>query len=167
MRILAIDPGNVHTAWLMSDGNGCPIKFRKEPNEDVLKSIDLHRAFGANVLAIETLHPRGMPTAFEEMQAQLWAGRFIQAWGGPYVQIKRSDVKMSICGLTRAKDSNIRQALIDRWGGKAMAIGKKKTPGPLYGISADCWSALAIAVTVATRQDLYPEIYPKPELIHR
>jgi hypothetical protein len=31
------------------------------------------------------------------------------------------------------------------------AIGRKASPGPLYGISRDVWSALAIAVTYAIR----------------
>lgn len=38
-------------------------------------------------------------------------------------------------------------ALIDRFGGKDAAIGRKATPGPLYGITKDLWSALAIAIT--------------------
>lgn len=29
------------------------------------------------------------------------------------------------------------------------AIGSKAAPGPLYGISRDVWSALAVAVTYA------------------
>ncbi|MBV8782506.1 MAG: hypothetical protein JO353_14005, partial [Phycisphaerae bacterium] len=53
----------------------------------------------------------------------------------------------------RAKDGNIRQALIDRFGPtKERAIGKKKSPGPLYGMSGDCWSALAVAVTYADQR---------------
>lgn len=31
------------------------------------------------------------------------------------------------------------------------AIGRKASPGPLYGISRDVWSALAIAVTYSIR----------------
>jgi hypothetical protein len=31
------------------------------------------------------------------------------------------------------------------------AIGRKAAPGPLYGISRDVWSALAVAVTYADR----------------
>lgn len=46
-----------------------------------------------------------------------------------------------------AKDANVRQALINRFGGKDAAIGRKAAPGPLYGISRDMRSALAIAVT--------------------
>jgi len=45
-------------------------------------------------------------------------------------------------------DSTIRQAMLDRYGpGREKAIGKKKSPGPLYGIRKDEWQALALAVT--------------------
>jgi hypothetical protein len=43
----------------------------------------------------------------------------------------------------RAKDQNIRQALIDRLG----PPGTKKNPGPTYGVTSHMWSALAVAVT--------------------
>jgi hypothetical protein len=55
-------------------------------------------------------------------------------------------VKLHLCGSSRAKDPNVRTALLDRFGG-AGAKGTKAAPGPLYGIAADLWSALAIAVT--------------------
>jgi hypothetical protein len=58
--------------------------------------------------------------------------------------VKRMKVKMHLCGNSRAKDGNIRQALIDRLG----APGKKKAPGPTFGVVADQWQALALAVTV-------------------
>ena len=38
--------------------------------------------------------------------------------------------------------------LLDRFGGSS-AIGLKRSPGPLYGVSKDVWSALAVAVTYA------------------
>jgi hypothetical protein len=63
------------------------------------------------------------------------------------VLLPRRAVKLALCGDSRAKDANIRQALIDRFGGKDAAVGRKAAPGPLYGISRDVWSALAIAVT--------------------
>jgi hypothetical protein len=59
----------------------------------------------------------------------------------------RRDVKLSLCGSARAKDGNIRTALIDLHGGKEAAIGRKKTPGPLWGVHADVWAALALAIT--------------------
>ena len=54
---------------------------------------------------------------------------------------------MHLCGNMRARDGNIRQALLDRFGGKDRAIGRKGSYGPLHGISGDCWSALAVGVT--------------------
>jgi hypothetical protein len=44
-------------------------------------------------------------------------------------------------------------ALLDRFGGKSQAVGLKAHKGPLYGISRDVWSALAIALTA---RDLGP-----------
>ena len=61
-------------------------------------------------------------------------------------------VCMSICKNNRAKDVNVRQALIDMFpklgGGKTPQIGTKSSPGPLYGVSNDVWAALAVGVTL-------------------
>ncbi len=40
-------------------------------------------------------------------------------------------------------------------GTKEAAIGKKASPGPLYGVSSHAWQALAVAVVVA--EDLCAE----------
>ena len=61
-------------------------------------------------------------------------------------------MKLNLCGNPRAKDANIRQAIIDRFGGKAAAIGTKKNPGPLYGVSGDVWAAIAVGLTWQDRQ---------------
>ena len=55
----------------------------------------------------------------------------------------RKDIKMNLCNTTRAKDSNIRQALIDRFG----VPGTKKSPGMMYGLHKDMIQAFAVAVT--------------------
>ena len=54
---------------------------------------------------------------------------------------------MRLCNSMRAKDANVRQAILDRFGGKAAAIGRKRQPGPLYGIAGDLWAALAVGIT--------------------
>ena len=110
----------------------------------------------------------------------VWIGRFWQEWVNnthkPFHRILRATIKNNLCGLASAKDKNIRQALIDRYGGNEHAIGGvkcsnckgkgrvgrdrvtcgicngggwKHPPGPLKGIAGDVWSALAVAVTYA------------------
>ena len=59
----------------------------------------------------------------------------------------RRRVKLELCNSVRANDASIRQAVIDIYGGKDRAVGRKATPGPLYGVSGDVWAALAVGIT--------------------
>lgn len=150
---IGIDPGNKRSAWMMLSDAGNPWRFGLDDNDVLLESIRTSKLSGT--LAIEYMKPRGMPTSQEEMDTQFFAGRLVQAWGKPWAKVYRMDVKLHLCGQTRAKDSNIRQALLDRFpatgGGKTPQVGTKKQPGPLYGVSNDIWSALAIATTFRER----------------
>jgi hypothetical protein len=104
-------------------------------------------------LAIEMVEARGMgiPVGAETYNTVLWIGRFIEAFGGKTSLIFRRDVKLCICGDSRAKDSNIRQALLDRYprtgGGKTPQVGTMKEPGPLFGVSSHAFAALAVGHT--------------------
>ena len=161
--ILAIDPGSERSAWLWFDTATGPTDFGISPNEDVLAALrgeggpdQLAEPFddvtgddpdkpGLTVV-IEKIESYGMTVGAEIFATVHWSGRFTEAARSvPVVQLPRRAVKLAICGDTRAKDANIRQALIDRFGGTP-AIRKG---GSLYGISKDVWSALAIAVTYA------------------
>jgi hypothetical protein len=162
MKILSIDPGCTESAWLVYDN--ASVKgieaFTKQPNEPI---VEVLRGKGPHLwcdhLAIEMVASYGMPVGKEVFETVLWIGRFIEAWGGPFTLIYRKDVKLHLCGSVRAKDSNIRQALIDRFG----APGTKGNPGATYGISKDVWSALAVAITYADRA----EIETKEKLVTR
>jgi hypothetical protein len=85
----------------------------------------------------------------------LWIGRFIQAAEQETELIYRKEEKMSLCGNTRAKDSNIRQALIDRYAKHDFKTGKgtKKNPDTFYGVSKDVWQAIAVAVTAYEKEE--------------
>ena len=62
-------------------------------------------------------------------------------------------MKLHLCHSARATDANIREALLDRYGpGKEKAVGRKAAPGPLFGVSKDIWSALAVAVTFSDQR---------------
>jgi hypothetical protein len=155
MLILGIDPGPKHSGVVLFDADAFKVeKAYCEPNEDIL--CDLRQWQGVT-LAIETMAAMGMAVAQDTFTTQLWAGRFVEAVdcrGGSVRDLKRQDVKLHLCGLARAKDPNVRRAVMDKFeatgGGEEPRKGTKSQPGPLYGVSGnDVWSALAIAVTAA------------------
>ncbi len=82
-----------------------------------------------------------------------WSGRFAefvnQTCGMWVDRMPRMDVKMHLCRSPRAKDSNIMQALIDRYALNVRNRGKgtKAAPGFFYGFKSDIWAAFALAVT--------------------
>lgn len=145
-RVLAIDPGPVQSAFLqLADGELVYAGFGIWPNEALLTSIGLGN-IAINVLVIEQVEGFGMAVGREVFETVHWAGRFHQAALPTTVaMVTRKAVKLHLCGNLRAKDPNIRQALIDRFGGPASI----RKGGPLYGVSKDVWSALALAVTYA------------------
>lgn len=143
--IVAIDPGNEQSAWVIYDRDHV-VDAGINENDAILGMIDCEWDT-STPLVIEMIASYGMPVGKEVFDTCLWIGRFMEAANGAEL-VYRKDVKMHLCGSMRAKDSNIRQALIDRFGpGKEAAIGLKASPGPLYGFRRDMWAALAVAVT--------------------
>lgn len=138
--ILAIDPGSVQSAWVRYE-EGKIYGFGISPNEELVGWV----GECSGHLAIEMIASYGMPVGKDVFETAVWIGRFIQAFKGDHTKVYRKDVKMHLCGSMRAKDPNVRQALLDRFG----PPGTKKDKGVTYGISKDVWSALAVAVTFA------------------
>jgi hypothetical protein len=124
-------------------GNNRVFNSGVDDNAAVLRLV----AIGGEVqcLAIEAIASYGMPVGAEVFNTCIFVGRFQQAWRDPNAVrlIYRRDVKLLMCGSARAKDANIRQALIDKLG----PVGTKAAPGPLYGVKSHAWAALAVAVT--------------------
>lgn len=145
---LAIDPGNEQSAFVVLDKSFELAEFGKLYNNCMLDVVRDHSPL-VDVIAIETPHPRGQMMTWQLISTAIWIGRFLQAVAPVrWVEVDRIDVKMHVCADPRAKDSNIRSALVERWGGKDRAVGKKANPGPLYGVSKDVWQALGVGVTV-------------------
>jgi hypothetical protein len=153
--IFAIDPGPEVSGWCFFV-DGRVERFGVVLNGSLLAYLKLG-IFPYRTLAIEMVASYGMPVGREVFETVLWAGRFMQASRTPdAVQlVYRKDVKMHLCGSMKAKDANIRQALIDLFpatgGGKTPQIGTKAKPGPLHGVTSHVWPALAVAVTVAAK----------------
>lgn len=148
--VLAIDPGTDKSGWCLFDGD-------RVIDSGVEENAKLMRVAGqssADVLAIEMIASYGMAVGREVFETCVWVGRFLQAWRDPE-QVRlvyRREVKLHLCGTAKAKDANIRQALLDMFprtgGGKTPQVGTKAAPGPLYGVSSHAWAALGVAVTV-------------------
>lgn len=154
MRILGIDPGYTQTAWVDYDAVQRKLMgFGIEPNAVFLDTCaNATSLVGLDLVAIEKVEGFGMAVGKEVFETVWWTGRFHQELSAVLepVRITRRAVKLHLCGSSRAKDANIRQSLLDRFGpGKDAAIGTRSKPGPLYGVSKDVWAALAVAVTVA------------------
>lgn len=147
--ILAVDPGPTESAYAFLDNELKPYQFGKVANEmlsDIIESMDLE---DDAEFCIEMVASYGMSVGKEVFETVFWIGRFwetaIRTNCIYMTKVYRKDVKMNLCGSMKAKDSNIRQALIDRFG----VVGTKKNKGWFYGISKDVWSAIAVGVTYA------------------
>lgn len=139
LKVLALDPGPKMSAWCLWDGKTIQAGYTE--NAALLDYLKHYPE--ADHLAIEMIASYGMPVGAEVFETCVWIGRFAEAWGREFTLVKRLECKMHLCHDSRAKDPNIRRALLDRFG----APGTKKAPGLTYGISGDQWAALAVAVT--------------------
>lgn len=158
---MAIDPGPEESAFVKYDTEtGLILDHGKPANADLIRGVRGH-GLGHDHLAIEMIASYGTSVGKSVFETCLWIGRFIEAdeachsWKLRHTLVYRHEVKMHLCHTSNSKDSNVREALIDRWGGKSKAIGTKAdrklkraaTIGPLVDITGDVWSALAVAVT--------------------
>ena len=156
--ILGIDPGNVHSAFVVLDENLTPLRFGKIENEELLAMIETGVFSDCSHFAIEMIASYGMAVGVSVFETCVWIGRFTQAIKTRHqassTYIYRKDEKMNLCGSMKAKDTNVTQALIDRFAPDIPNKGKgnKKNPGFFYGFAKDVWMAFAVGVTY---HDLY------------
>lgn len=152
--LLAIDPGNTQSAYVVIDtATRRPVDFGKLPNAELLDLIN--NSLGHhNTAVIEMIASYGMAVGAEVFETCVWIGRFYQALVGcgrsPDL-VKRLAVKTHHCHDSKAKDSNIRQALVDRFAAGQPNHGKgtRKQPGWFHGFHADVWQSYALAVYAA------------------
>lgn len=164
--ILAIDPGNVESGYVLLDMNLKPIEKGKIKNKELLEKIRMDKFWYNSTdeedhIAIEMIASYGMAVGVTVFETCVWIGRFIEAIGNGIEPkfIYRKDEKMNLCGSMKAKDSNIIQALVDRFAANTPNKGKgsKKEQGWFYGFSKDIWQAYAVGIT-------YYDKYIEPNL---
>lgn len=152
MKILAIDPGNRESGYaLINMPDFKLIEFGKVENESLLITLStLQQKRSFDVVAIEMVGCYGMAVGKDVFETCVWIGRFKQQLHEESITyIYRKDEKITLCNSMKAKDSNIRQALINRYAEYDFKNGKgtKKNPDVFYGVSKDVWQAIAVGVT--------------------
>ncbi len=129
--MLGVDPGSQKSGWcLLQDGvpvawgwdENTPLRDRMADHDDL---AEYDHCLHCAELVIEDVSHYGMPVGKDVFSTVKWIGRF-----DPYetaALIPRGDVLLALCGRRKgANDSTVRQALIDRYGGDAVAVGGKK-----------------------------------------
>jgi hypothetical protein len=139
--VIGIDPGPERSAFVEFDGSRT-YRHGITPNGTLFGMDDL---FESPRVYCEMIASYGMAvgaSVFETCVFIGWLECKAAQHGGKVNRVFRKDVKLHLCNSARAKDANVRQALIDRLGPQ----GTKKEPGPTYGIKSHEWAALAVAV---------------------
>lgn len=148
--ILALDVGTKDSAYCYIDEiTYKPVNFGKINNNDLLEIVKEGKY---NKMIYEGFACYGMPVGQSTITSIEWNGRYKQIaldLNKEVDVVYRSEEKMNLCGTMKAKDSNIRQALIDRFGD----VGTKKNQGWFYGFKADIWSSYAVGVTYLDRSE--------------
>lgn len=143
--VIGIDPGSGESAYVVWSGKKI-MRHDIQPNSSLLRT-DLLWVYGEYPqieMVIEKVQCYGKSVGNSIFETVFWTGRFCEAWRGEFHRIPRINVKMHLCHDSRARDSNIRQALIDRF--EPDLKPRCRPAGVLKGISKDCWQALALAV---------------------
>ena len=165
MHIIAVDPGPVESAYVVLNSKLSPgelMEFGKYRNTICRERLEYWLEPDITYFGIEMPACYGMAVGRDVFDTCAMVGHFealaFQQGISP-TRIYRKhrspegieSVVMAICKDSRAKDSNVRQALIDMYpatgGGSIPQIGTKKQPGPLYGVTKDVWAALAVGIT--------------------
>ena len=154
-RVLCLDPGSTETGYVVLDRDTLkPLEFAKVKNGDLVRMMMWKIKFDEFVT--ERMESFGMGIGRTTLIASEWVGRFSQVaeiLGYQVNYIYRHTEKIHICHDSRAKDSNIRRALIDRFAQHDFKNGKgtKSNPDWFYGVSKDCWSAIAVGICFVER----------------
>lgn len=152
MAFIGIDPGNIESAYVVvADDLSEVLEKGKVENHELMKLLTRFKlTYDIRYVAIEMIASYGMAVGASVFDTCVWIGRFKEhclklLWEVEFVY--RKEEKMLLCNSMRAKDSNIRQALVDRFAPNTPNKGKgyKSNPGFFYGFKSDIYAALAVA----------------------
>lgn len=146
MRILAIDPGDKESGYVIWDG----YQILDKGIVDTQSMIQVIKDCNYDLCLIEMIACYGMAVGKEVFDTCRVVGKFEYACPTKYELVYRKDVKLWHCNSIRANDANITASLKSKYGDK----GTKKNPGSTYGLSKHMWQAFAIATMYTEKINL-------------
>jgi Holliday junction resolvasome RuvABC endonuclease subunit len=151
--IIGIDPGPLTSGLVVyrtsagcsANGHGVVIRSDKAADLDRLR-MELDAADPATTEVVLECTQAGPPST-QVVKTTEVVGRLMEACDvrglDCYTYYRREVLQALGCARKGNKDSLVRLACIELHGGdRPAAIGNKKTPGPLYGVSSHAWQAL-------------------------
>lgn len=157
--IIGIDPGTFNSAYVELLDNFTVGRNDDIPNEALFDIIE--DAPEGTVYAIETPSP-GAVWGHDLNETLWWAGRYYDravVYGHYAYRPTRTQIRLHLLGTAHGNDSLVRAAVMNAFctahGLDEKSVkGKKKTPGPLYGIGGSHkFAALAAALLVKEQNE--------------
>lgn len=153
--IFAIDPGSEKSAYVDYDPTS---KLSPIIGWGHVDNLTLSRMLGTSVVqrtgVIEVMQSYMLRVGEDVFKTCEWIGEFNNEWrechsSHPLERLTKPEVSLHLCDRRNANKADLRGALYQKFGGsRRAAMGIKKEPGPLYGLTGDhVWDALAVAVT--------------------
>jgi hypothetical protein len=153
--LLAIDPGPTTCGLVVYDPGAQRVTSAHAELvwPDVRRLLSDHLLSGAGVVCERT---QAGPPSTDVVRTTEVVGRVMEACDHlrmPLELVYRREVLATLGVSARgSKDALVRAALIDLHStSKALAVGTRRAPGPLYGVTSHAWAALALAVTANLR----------------
>ena len=154
-KVLAIDPANKQTAYVLFDKNTWEIYDKGIiPNKEFIEMIEKGNF---DKVALEIIVNMGVSgrTLFETAEYVGIYTYITNTLQKPLKRVRRTDVKkhFKVKRSTKHKkqpsaDSQIRTSLIERFG----EVGTKDNQGYFYGFKADIWQAFAVGVYAVDKE---------------
>lgn len=155
-RVLAIDPGNIDSAYCILDRD-----TQRPLAHEKINNVELERKLKDGEIqfdeaAIEIVSSYGLVAGRDLFNTCIEIGRLsviIESLGVKVFGCYRRDVKLHLTGVGASKDANVRAALIEMYAKHDFRNGKgtKANPDWWYKFRADEWAAAGLAVCFIQR----------------
>jgi len=154
--ILAIDPGNIESAYVLWDGEKMLDK-NYLPNKECLSKFEQQRFQNIDCVVIEMVSSYGMPIGQNTIDTCVWIGIFKQFFHNKEVHLRfRQTVKMHHChALNGVNDGAINNVLKGKYGddktqkrpNEVIWNDCVKHNGGREYMNGDIWAAFALATS--------------------